>query len=117
MASHLTGDGQPIPVLIRLEPGRIEQPDSPAGVETMKQAISNAVGNGLRASLSTGNLLTGSLYVAMDYFPSAEDAEVGSYAGRTTIPTIASGIEGISQKLTMFLDKLNELPLEDTVLD
>jgi paraquat-inducible protein B len=117
LAKGLTGDGEAIPVLIRLEPGRIEQPDSPAGVETMKKAIANAVGNGLRASLSTGNLLTGSLYVSMDYVPNVEDAELGSYAGRPSIPTVASGIEGIAQKLTMFLDKLNELPLEDTVIE
>ncbi len=117
MTMGLSGDGQPIPVLIRIEPGRFELPDNSDGAETMKQAVANAVKNGLRATLSTGNLLTGSLYVAMDYFPGSEDAELGNYAGRTTIPTIASGIEGIAQKLTMFLDKLNELPLEATVTE
>jgi paraquat-inducible protein B len=79
--------------------------------------VQAAVGNGLRASLATGNLLTGSLYVSLDYFPDAEPAELGTFAGRATIPTIPSGLEGIQQKLTMFLDKLNELPLEGTVLE
>ena len=115
MAHSPAGPGQPIPVLIRLEPGRVTQPDSPVGVETMKNSIATGVRNGMRATLSTGNLLTGSLYVSLDYFPDAEAAELGSYAGRTTIPTITSGLEGIAQKLTMFLDKLNELPLEGTV--
>jgi len=117
MTNSMAANGQPIPVLIRIEPGRIKLPDSAEGVRRMKETIDGAVGNGLRASLSTGNILTGSLYVAMDYFPGAEPAEQESYAGRTTIPTIPSGLEGIAQKLTMFLDKLNDLPLDDTVAE
>ena len=117
MTSSMAANGQPIPVLIRLEPGRFKLADSAEGVKRLKDTINDAVGNGLRASLSTGNLLTGGLYISMDYFPDAEPAEEGNYAGRTTIPTIPSGLEGIAQKLTMFLDKLNELPLEDTVAE
>jgi paraquat-inducible protein B len=121
MLSELTrgmaASGQPIPVLIRLEPGRFKLPDSPEGVERIKSTIDGAVKHGMRASLSTGNLLTGGLYVSMDYFPDAEPAEQETYAGRTTIPTIPSGLEGIERKLTMFLDKLNHLPLEDTVAE
>jgi len=111
----MSADAQPIPVLIRIEPGRFKLPDSPEGVEKVKATFEGAVKSGMRASLSTGNLLTGGLYVSMDYFPDAEPAEQGIYAGRPTIPTISSGLEGIAQKLTMFLDKLNKLPLEDTV--
>ena len=115
MARTLAGETQAIPVLIRLEPARLERPDSPVGVEELKTAVRTAVGNGMRASLATGNLLTGSLYVSMDYFPGAEPAELGSYADRTTIPTVASGLAGIERGLTAFLDKLNDLPLEGTV--
>jgi len=117
MASHISGDGQAISVLIRLVPGRLEMPDTAEGVERLRKAIKTAVGNGMRATLSTGNLLTGSLYVAMDFFPSAEPAEIGEYSNRSTIPTIPSGLEGIQQKLTMFLDTLNDLPLEGTVTE
>jgi len=117
MAHSSARQGQPIPVLIRLEPGRVKQPDSPVGVETMKNSVLTGVRNGMRATLSTGNLLTGSLYVSLDYYPNAEPAELGSYAGRTSIPTVASGLEGIGQKLTMLLDKLNDLPLEGTVAE
>lgn len=117
MSSNLAGQGQAIPVLISLEPGRLELPDSPVGIETLENVLGAAVENGMRASLSTGNLLTGSLYVSLDFFPNAEPAELGSFAGRTTLPTISSGLEGIAQKLTMFLDKLNELPLEGAVIE
>lgn len=115
MAGRFGGTGNPIPVLIRIEPGRLEQPDSPDGIETLQKAVGNAVAHGLRATLSTGNLLTGGLYVAMDFYPNAASAELGTYADRTTIPTIETGLGGIEQKLTTFLDKINKLPIEGTV--
>ena len=40
-------------------------PDSEESVETLRQTIEMGVKNGIRATLSTGNLLTGSLYVAI----------------------------------------------------
>ena len=41
----LTGKGEPIPVLIRLEPGRLELPDSEEGTATLARVIETAVGN------------------------------------------------------------------------
>jgi paraquat-inducible protein B len=114
-ALDLRGQGGPIPVLLRLEPGRLEVPDSEEGAARMRESIAIGVTNGIRATLATGSLITGSLYVALDVFPDAPKAEIGTYAGRPTIPTIASGLAGIEQKLAALLDKVNALPLEGTV--
>jgi len=102
---------QPIPVLIRLEPGRFTLPDTEEGAAEMERRIEEAIGLGLRATLSTGNLLTGSLYVNFDMYPDEPPAEMETFAGRPTLPTIASGLEGIQVRLSALLDKLNELPL------
>ncbi|MFQ5415624.1 MAG: intermembrane transport protein PqiB [Myxococcota bacterium] len=110
------GQGSPIPVLIRLEPGRLMLEDSERGVEILTRAIVASVKNGMRATLSTGNLLTGSLYVSLDFYDDVEPAEIGTFAGRPSIPTIASGLEGIQQQIASLLDKLNDLPLEDVAL-
>ncbi len=93
------GEGAPIPVLIRLEPGRLEMGDSQRGAERLSRGIETGVRNGLRATLSTGNLLTGSLYVSLDMYPDEAPAELGSFAGHPTIPTISSGLEGIQQQI------------------
>jgi paraquat-inducible protein B len=114
-ALGLRGQGAPIPVLIRIEPGRLALPDSEQGTAALAEALVNGVANGLRASLATGSLITGSLYVAMDMYPDEPPAEIGSFAGRPTIPTIASGLAGIQHKLASLLDNLNALPLEGTV--
>jgi paraquat-inducible protein B len=102
--------------LIRLEPGRLKLEDSEEGVEALIHAIAASVKNGMRATLSTGNLLTGSLYVSLDFYEDVDASELGTFAGRPSIPTIASGLGGIQQKVTSLLDKLNELPLEDVAL-
>ncbi len=111
------GGGQPIPILIHLEPARLELEDSLEGSENMRTIVETAVAGGLRATLSTGNLLTGSLFVSFDFYPDAERAEMGTFADLRTIPTIESGLAGIEQRLTTFLDKLNDLPLEGAVAE
>jgi len=113
----IKGEGDPIPVLIRLEPARMELPDSEEGVERMRMSVAGSVSRGLRASLATGNLLTGSLFIALDLYPNEPAAELGSYVGLPTIPTIASGLGGIEQRITALLDKVNALPLDQTVLE
>ena len=115
---ELEGEGKPIPVLIRLEPARLEFEDNEEGVERLRSVLDRAVREaGLRASLTTGNLITGSLYVAFDLYPGSPPSEIGEFIGRPTIPTIASGLGGIEQRVTTILDKVNDLPLEETLAE
>jgi paraquat-inducible protein B len=106
---------RPIPVLLRLEPARLERPDTKEGVEQLQAAIASGVPRGLRATLSTGNIITGGLYVAVDFYEGAPPAEIEEFAGRPTIPTIASGLGGLEQRISQLLDTVNDLPLEQTV--
>lgn len=108
-----SGEGAPIPVLIVLEPGRLDLGDSPAGVERLRKGIEAGVGKGLRASLASGSLITGSLYVSIDRFDDVPPAALGEFAGRPSIPTVATGLEGIERRVTVLLEKINALPLDD----
>jgi paraquat-inducible protein B len=105
--------GNPIPVLIRIEPGRLKMPDSSSGEEQLRKRVRASVEHGLRASLATGNLITGRLYVNFDFYPDEPPAKTGSYRGLPTIPTISGGLEGIEQKVNTLLEKISKLPLED----
>jgi len=106
----------PIPVLVRLEPGLFKLADSKAGEVEMRENIADAVRQGMRATLSTGNLLTGSLLVSLEVYPNAAPAEVGQFLGLPTIPTIPSGLQGLEQKITALLDKLNALPMSEVAV-
>jgi paraquat-inducible protein B len=113
----LKGLGAPIPVLIRVEPARIGLPDTPASVAQLEAALRTGVEHGLRATLQTGNLLTGSSLVALDFHPDQGPAPLGSFAGHTEIPVLAGGIERLEEQISTLLAKLNALPLDPTLRD
>ena len=115
IAQGLEGEGADVPVLIYVEPGRLALPDTESSIESLQRTIRIGVENGMRASLETGSLLTGAKYVSIDYFEDTEDATVGTFLDHPTIPPIETGLGNIEQKLTAVLDKINALPLEDTV--
>lgn len=109
-ANNLNNDYR-IPVLIRLDLERM--PDQGAGME---ENIKKSIKSGLRASLKTGNLLTGSLYVDLDFYDHASSYKgPTTYAGYELIPTVSGGLTQIQQKLTDVLDKVNDLPLNPMV--
>lgn len=108
-----SGNIAEIPVLITVEPARLSGDDSLEGLETTRRNIRRDVEAGIRASLQTGNLLTGSLFVSLDYHD--EPGEMGEFAGYTTLPTVSSGLGRIERQISGLLTKINSLPLDDTV--
>jgi paraquat-inducible protein B len=110
--------GEPIPVLIYLEPGRLTLPDSPEGLQILEEAILTGVRNGMRATLETGNLLTGAKYVGVDYYPNVEgEAEAGQWGDYTTIPAITGGFDHVMVKVNSILDKIDRAPIEETLVN
>jgi paraquat-inducible protein B len=114
LENSLEGTGGPIPVLIYLEPGRLEVGDTLELAERLRESIAASVSNGMRANLASGNLLTGAMYVNLDFFPDAEQKTLGSYGEYASIPTIGGDFGRIMQQVTQFLEKLNKLPLDAT---
>lgn len=106
---------QAVPVLVRAEPGRFGLGDSEEGVQRMNDRLQQSVASGLRATLQTGNLLTGRLYVAFDHYPDAEIDEIGRFDGYPTLPTLPTGLQRIERQVTALLAKINALPLDRSV--
>lgn len=109
------GQGDDIPVLIYLEPGRLELPDEEESLKELHKAIRLGVRNGMRGSMETGNLLTGAKYINITYYAGVDEAEVGDFLDYPTIPTIGTGLGLMEVKLNAILDKINALPLDETV--
>jgi paraquat-inducible protein B len=103
-----------VPVLIQVDPTFITNLPS-ENTEAAENFIAEAVRGGLRASLKTGNLLTGQLYVDFDFQKDAPPAEVADVEGYRVIPTTSGGLGELQDKATALLDKLAGLPLDDTV--
>jgi paraquat-inducible protein B len=104
-----------IPVLIEVEPERIEI----AGKKPTpgEKLLERFVEQGLRGQLKTGNLITGQLFVGLDFYPNAPRRAV-EYAGKyPVIPTVPTPLQAASETLAKFLDRLDKLPLEQTLTE
>ena len=107
-------DDYRIPVLIRIEPERLinQVGDTP----DIAQHIEGLMKRGLRGSLKTGNLVTGALYVDMDFFPKEPPLkQIREFGGYKIIPTVSGGLAQIQQRLMETLDKINNLPLNPMI--
>ena len=103
-----------VPVLVQIDPGLIT--NLPAkSTEPAEQFIERAVQNGLRASLKTGNYLTGQMYVDLDFQKNAPAASVTEVGGYRLLPTGGSSLSALADKAAALLDKLQALPLDATV--
>jgi paraquat-inducible protein B len=116
VAAGLQTKGDPIPVLIRIEPGRYEIGDTADAVALMRREIEVAVKTGMRANLETGNLITGALFIGLDYYPDEAPMELADFAGYPMLPSVESGLDQLTKQVGEFLDKLNDMPLDQTVV-
>ena len=67
-------------------------------------------------SLQTGNLLTGGLYLAVDFYPDEASEHGEIISGYRVIPgTSSGGLSQLSAQMSDFLNKLNSLNVEKTL--
>lgn len=101
-----------IPVLIRLEPQRLGGQEK-IDLNEWRDRLKNMLGNGLRATLKSGNLLTGALFVDLNFQrDNADDYVAETFEDRPVIPTTPTGLAQIELKVSNLLDKLNALEVE-----
>ena len=81
-------------------------------IERYRQVVGGLVERGLRAQLRSGNLLTGQLYVALDFFPNAPPVHVDVTAQMLELPTVPSDLEELHQQIASILRKLNQVPFD-----
>jgi paraquat-inducible protein B len=79
--------------------------------------VAGLVERGLRAQLRTGSLLTGQLYVALDFFPDAPRAKVDFAQAPPELPTTPSTLEDLQATLVSLANKLERVPLEKMASD
>jgi len=104
--------GYDIPVIISIQPGRVQQPDNAIGLEFIRKQTSLWIERGLRATLKTGNLLTGALFVDLQHYPDAPLIKTQRLQGYEVVPTISGEFTEITTKVTAILDNINEIKLK-----
>jgi paraquat-inducible protein B len=66
---------------------------------------------GLRGQLRSGNLITGQLYVAFDYFPNTPKVKINLSPENPELPVVPGPVVDLEAKLASILDKVDKLPL------
>lgn len=75
--------------------------------------VDRLVARGLRAQLRNGSLVTGQLYVALDFFPGVGKASVSWAAKPPQLPTQRGSLDELQATLARIAGKLDRLPLDD----
>lgn len=99
-----------ITVLIETEPQRWEMLGE-AKVDH-KTEIETLVAKGLRAQLKTGSLLTGQLFVDLDFHPDAPKAQVLYGEKFSELPTIPAPLQIITARVNNLLSKIETVPIQ-----
>ena len=105
------------PVLIELDAQRLGMKflDLPQGADfasLRRKVIDSLVAHGVRAQLQTASLLTGSAFVAFDFFPSAPPVSVDWSQNPPALPTTPGQLQAVEAGLGDMVTKLSKLPLQ-----
>ncbi|MES2257738.1 MAG: MlaD family protein [Pseudomonadota bacterium] len=107
-----------MPVTVDLYPGRLGRrfqqalaadPDHKAGPAVLARMVSR----GLRAQLRTGNLLTGQLYIALDFFPHPPAVKFNADLDPLEVPTVPNSLDELQTQLASIARKLDKVPFDD----
>src|SRR5262245_6137768 len=111
-----------VPVPLRVDAERLgvkvldSAPD--AEREALRRKLVDAlVARGVRAQLRTGSLLTGALYVSLDFFPGAPPATVDWSQQPVRLPTIPGELEALEARVVNIIKKLDEIPFKAIGVD
>ncbi|MBB3189015.1 intermembrane transport protein PqiB [Halomonas cerina] len=102
-----------IPVLLRIEPQRLGIDNQDLDIDEWRERFARLFDRGLRASLKTGNLITGMMFVDLNFHRDlAGEHEAETFVERSVFPYASGGFAQIESQVTDLLAKLNGLQVE-----
>jgi paraquat-inducible protein B len=107
-----------MPVTVNMYPARLGRSfqktvDADQDRNAGPQVLERMVARGLRGQLRTGNLLTGQLYVALDFFPNAPQVKVDLAQVPLEVPTVPNSLDELQTQISSIARKLDKVPFED----
>ncbi|BEV16774.1 MlaD family protein [Herbaspirillum sp. DW155] len=105
-----------MPVLVQIYPDRLDhhfRDETGAERRSNAQVMRMLVKRGMRAQLRNGNLLTGQLYVAIDFFPKAAPVQFDPDKMPLELPTIPGSLDELQQQLSDIAGKLSKVPFDE----
>ena len=102
-----------MPVTVTIDPIRygvkfLNFPKSEDRAANHKRVMDALVAHGLRAELKTGNFISGSLLVAVSFFPDEPPATVDWSQNPSEFPTVSGKVEAIEDSVASLLKNLDK---------
>src|SRR5271168_3644385 len=85
--------------------------------ETLAAFVGTLVNRGLRAQPRSGSLLTGKLYIALDFLPASRRAAFDASIRPLELPTVNGTFQELEASVGRLVQKVNDLPLEQIAAD
>jgi paraquat-inducible protein B len=79
---------------------------------SQREILDKLVAAGMRARLKTGNLVTGQLYIDLDFVPHAPRAAINWNSPLPQMPSIDGGLNELADKLSDIATKLDQVPVD-----
>jgi paraquat-inducible protein B len=103
-----------VPVVIEIDSDTLGK--AVEDINDPSKVLAECVRRGLRAKLSSASLLTGALFVDLDFVPGATPAELAKIGEYEVIPTESSAsIAQLQDQVQAILAKIEALPLDETL--
>lgn len=80
--------------------------------ERAAHLLEGLVEHGLRAQARSGNLLTGQLYISLDFVTDAPKVAFDVDARPLTLPTVNGGFDRLQEQVSSIVDKIDRMPLD-----
>jgi len=84
---------------------------------TMATFVGTLVSRGLRAQPRSGSLLTGKLYIALDFLPAVKPVTFDASLRPLEFPTVNGTFQDLEIGVAKLVKKVDDLPLQRTVQD
>jgi paraquat-inducible protein B len=118
------GRSFPVIVTAKLYPRRMGQAyealaaqGKTESVETLAAFVGTLVSRGLRAQPRSASLLTGKLYIALDFLPASPRAAFDASIRPLELPTVNGTFQELEASVGRLVKKVNDLPLEQIAAD
>jgi paraquat-inducible protein B len=86
-------------------------------VDTLAEFVGTLVDRGLRAQPRSASLLTGKLYIALDFLPASPRTAFDASIRPLELPTANGTFQELEASVGRLVKKVNDLPLEQIVAD
>jgi paraquat-inducible protein B len=110
-----------MPVEVQFYPERLRahyrKKEGQGKLQSSRALLDSLVENGFRAQLRSGSLLTGQLYVALDFFPKPPPAKIDWSKMPPEFPTLVGSMEQFQTAIMQIIQKIEKIPFEELSAD